>query len=69
MKLENYRSAIADFTRSIELNGKMKSAFFYRGKAYRKLGEKRKGLKDIRYAAQQGSKAARQFMDSKGKSY
>ncbi len=69
MKLKNLPEAIIDFSKVIELNPEVKDAYFYRGKAYRKIGEKRKGLEDIREAARQGSKLARQFLKNKGKSY
>jgi tetratricopeptide (TPR) repeat protein len=69
MKLKKYPEAIVDFSKVIKLNPEMKDAFFRRGKSYRKIGEKRKGLEDIREAARQGSKLARQFLKDKGKSY
>jgi len=69
MKLKNWAKAIIDFSKVIELNPELKDAHFYRGKAYRKIGEKRKGIEDIKKAARQGSKLARQFLEDKGKSY
>ena len=69
MKLKNYPEAIIDFSKAIELNPENSDAYFRRGKAYRKIGEKRNGLEDIRNAARQGSKKAKQFLKNKGKSY
>ena len=69
MKLKNYPKAIVDLSLVIELNPEVKDAYFYRGRSYRKIGDKRKGLEDIREAARQGSKLARQFLKNKGKAY
>jgi tetratricopeptide (TPR) repeat protein len=69
MKLKNYPEAIVDFSKVVELNPNLKGAYFYRGKALMKSGEKRTGIADIRTAARQGSKSARQFLADKGKSY
>lgn len=69
MKLKNYPEAIVDFSKVIEVNPEMKDAYFHRGKAYRKIGDKRQGLEDIREAARRGSKLAQQFLKSKGESY
>ena len=69
MKVKKYPEAIVDFSKVLELNPKMKDAYFYRGRAYKKIGEKRAAFEDIRQAARQGSKLARQFLKDKGKSY
>lgn len=69
MKLKNYRKAVADFSKTVELNPKIINAFFFRGKAYGKLGKKQKGLSDIKEAARRGSKPAQQFLKARAKSY
>ena len=60
--LKQYRNAINDFSTVINLNPSIRSAYFNRGLAYRKIGKKKKGLGDIRKAAKLGSGDARRWL-------
>jgi tetratricopeptide (TPR) repeat protein len=60
--LKQYRNAINDFSTVINLNPDIRNAYFYRGKAYRKIGKKKKGMRDIKKAANLGSGDARRWM-------
>ena len=65
--LENYSSAIKAFGEAIRLNPQMHDAYFRRGKAYRKIGEKEKGLRDIRKANQLGNGKARRWLSARNR--
>jgi tetratricopeptide (TPR) repeat protein len=65
--LKQYRNAINDFSTVINLNPSIRSAYFNRGIAYRNIGKKKKGLGDIRKAAELGSGDARRWLKLKGK--
>jgi tetratricopeptide (TPR) repeat protein len=65
--LKQYRKAINDFSTVINLNPSIRSAYFNRGLAYRQIGKKKKGLGDIRKAAELGSGDARRWLKLKGK--
>jgi tetratricopeptide (TPR) repeat protein len=65
--LKQYRNAINDFSTAINLNPDIRNAYFYRGKAYRKIGKKKKGMKDIKKAANLGSGDARRWLKLNGK--
>ena len=60
--LKQYRKAINDFSTVINLNPSIRSAYFNRGLAYRQIGKKKKGLGDIRKAAELGSGDARRWL-------
>jgi tetratricopeptide (TPR) repeat protein len=64
--LKKYREAVKDFNKVIELNPGFPDAYFQKGKALRKMGRKRKGLKNIKKAASLGSGRARQWLKLKG---
>jgi len=65
MKIKQYRKAIDDFSSSIDLNPMAKSAYFHRGLAYRWIGKKNKGLRDIKKAAKLGHGGARRWFKTK----
>lgn len=67
MKLRQYRNAINDFNTVINLNQSIKNAYFYRGIAFRKIGKKKKGMGDIKKAANLGSGDAKRWLKLKGK--
>jgi tetratricopeptide (TPR) repeat protein len=48
---KNFAGAIENFNRAISLNPQSAFCFFYRGKAYMELGEKRRGFQDFFKAA------------------
>ncbi len=62
MGMEEYQKAIDDFNAAISLNPALKGAYFQRGKAYRKTGARKKGLKDIEKAAELGNGQAKQWL-------
>ncbi|MFH0784158.1 MAG: tetratricopeptide repeat protein [Pseudomonadota bacterium] len=66
-QLEQYSQAVADFNQVVVLNPDMKDAYFRRGRALNHLGEKRKGLEDIRKAASMGHHPAKRWLEDKGK--
>ena len=67
VKMKQYQNAIKDFSSSIDLNSRAKNAYFQRGMAYRKIGKKGKGLKDIKKAAKLGSGNAKRWLKTKGR--
>lgn len=66
-QLEQYALAVADFDQVISLNPDMKDAYFRRGRALLRLGNKQKGMQDIRKAADLGNGNARRWLKEKGK--
>jgi tetratricopeptide (TPR) repeat protein len=62
MGMKKYRAAIDDFSTVIDLNPSVTSAYYYRGRSLRKIGEKKKGLDDIRKAAGLGNGHAKQWL-------
>ncbi|MBU1565734.1 MAG: tetratricopeptide repeat protein [Proteobacteria bacterium] len=67
LSLEQYTEAVTDFNQVIALSPDMKDAYFRRGRALIRLGEKRKGLDDIRKAAALGQGNAKRWLEEKGK--
>jgi tetratricopeptide (TPR) repeat protein len=67
MGMKKYEEAIEDFSTVIDMNPSVTSAYYYRGKALRKIGKKRKGLEDIIKAAGLGNGQAQQWLDLKSK--
>jgi tetratricopeptide (TPR) repeat protein len=67
MALKQYRNAISDFSTVINLNPSIINAYFNRGIAYRNIRKKKKGLGDIRKAAELGSGNAKRWLKLKGK--
>ncbi len=51
---KDYRSAIANYTRAIELNGDLAEAYFNRGLCYVRIGESAKGIEDLSKAGELG---------------
>lgn len=62
IKLKRYEKAIKDFTTVIDLNPNIADAHFYRGRLLRKLGNKEKGLLDIKKAGKLGSGNAKRWL-------
>lgn len=67
MALKQYRNAIKDFNIAINLNPDLVNTYFNRGLALIKTGKKKKGLGDIRKAAELGSGNAKRWLKLKGK--
>ena len=65
--MKQHRNAINDFSTVINLNPSIRNAYFYRGIAYRNIGKKKKGMGDIRKAAELGSGDAKRWLKLKGK--
>ena len=51
MKTEQYRNAIKDFNKTLDLNSKAIDVYYFKGIALRRLGNNRKGNKNIKKAA------------------
>jgi tetratricopeptide (TPR) repeat protein len=51
---KDYRAAIADYTKAIELEPQFAEAYFNRGIARLSIGETREGLDDLRKAGELG---------------
>ena len=66
-QLEQYTQAVADFDQVISLNPDMKDTYFRRGKALLRLGNKQKGIQDIKKAADLGNGNAQRWLKEKGK--
>ncbi len=66
MKMKQYQNAIKDFSSSIDLAPRAKNAYFHRGMAYRRIGKKSEGLRDIKKAARLGSGNAKRWLKAKG---
>lgn len=67
MKAEQYRNAIKDFNKTIDLNPKVQDVYYFKGIALRRLGHKRKGFRHIKKAARLGSGRAKRWLKLKGK--
>ena len=67
MALKQYRNAIKDFNTAINLNPNLVNTYFNRGIALIKIGKKKRGLDDIRKAANLGSGNAKRWLKLKGK--
>lgn len=67
MALKQYRNAIKDFNTAINLNLNLANTYFNRGIALIKIGKKKRGLNDIRKAAELGSGNAKRWLKLKGK--
>ncbi len=65
--LKQYRNAINDFNIAINLNPNLVNTYFNRGIAFIKIGKKKRGLDDIRKAAELGSGNAKRWLKLKGK--
>ncbi len=66
MGLSQYRKAIKDFNKAIELNPGFADAYFQKGMALRKMGRKKKGMKNIKKVAAIGSSNARRWLELTG---
>jgi len=64
--LGNYRQAIEDCTKAIELNPKYVEAYNNRAVAYRSLGNPRQAVEDLKTAATLGSEDAKKSLKSQG---
>lgn len=62
MGMKQFRKAIKDFNAVINLNPSIVKAYFHRGMALIKIGEKKKGLGNIKKAARLGSRVAKQWL-------
>jgi len=67
MKLKQFKNAIGDFNQTLKLNPNVKDAYFQRGRAYRQIGKKNKGLMDIKESARRGSGNGKRWLIIKGK--
>jgi len=67
MKAEQYRDAIKDFNKTLDLNPKVIDVYYFKGISLRGLGNKRKGNKNIKKAARLGSGRAKRWLKLKGK--
>jgi len=67
-QLERYSEAVADFDQVVVLNPDMKDTYFRRGRALIRLGEKRRGLEDLRKAAAMGHGPAKRLLQEKADS-
>ena len=63
-KLGNYKQAIEDCNKAIELNPKYAQAYKNRGSAYGNLGDFRQAIEDIKTAGRLGDESARKFLKS-----
>jgi len=59
---EKNQEALADFSRSIELNPRAAAYYNNRSALYYKMGEKKKALKDILKAGELGSKPDPEYL-------
>jgi Tfp pilus assembly protein PilF len=59
--LKNFTSAIADYTKVIEMDPRNHEAFTNRGVAYQYMGENIRACLDWKKAAEMGSEKASQF--------
>ena len=64
--LKKYREAIKDFNRALKLDPGFADAYFQKGKTLRKMGRKKKGMKNIKKAAAIGNSNARRWLKLKG---
>jgi tetratricopeptide (TPR) repeat protein len=64
--LKKYRKAIKDFNRALKLDPGFPDAYFQKGKTLRKMGRKKKGMKNIKKAASLGHGGARRWLKLKG---
>jgi len=67
MELKMYDKAIKDFTDALKIEPNMRGALWGRGIAYMKTGNKQKGKKDIKRAADLGNPRAKKLIDSRKK--
>jgi tetratricopeptide (TPR) repeat protein len=63
---DKYRKALSDYDAAIQFNPKLKNAYYHRGRALRKIGQKQQGLMDIEKAAKMGNGQAKQWLKLKG---
>jgi len=61
-ELGNYREAIKDFDKTIEINPKHADAYYNQGIAYHHLGNKEQALSDYKTAARLGLKTAQDYL-------
>jgi tetratricopeptide (TPR) repeat protein len=66
MELQMYGKSIKDFTDALKIEPNMRNALFGRGIAYLKTGNRRKGKKDMKRAADLGSPFAKKWVDRRG---
>lgn len=66
-KMEKYPESLNDFTTVIAMDPDFARAYFERGMTLKNIGKKRRGLKDIRKAAELGSGNAKRWLKMKGK--
>jgi tetratricopeptide (TPR) repeat protein len=67
MELKMYDKAIKDFTNALQIEPNMRGPLWGRGIAYMKTGNKQKGKKDIKQAADLGNPRAKKWIDSRKK--
>ena len=67
MKAEQYRNAIKDFNKTIDLKPEVIDVYYFKGIALRRLGHIRKGNRNIIKAARLGSGRAKRWLKLKGK--
>ena len=65
-KFGNYRQAIGDFDRAIEINPKNEVAYYNRGLTYNILGNYRQAIVDFKIASKLGNKASQDFLRRHG---
>ena len=65
IKIGNYKQAIADYNKAIELNPKDELAYLGRGYAYEMLGKHEQAIADFKIAASLGDQAAQKYLIAK----
>ena len=66
VSLGNYKLAISDFDRAIEINPNYAKAYFNRGLAYNILGKYNQAIEDFKIASKLGNKASQDFLRRHG---
>lgn len=59
---QDYRGAIAAFTKAIEINPEFAEAYHKRGLRYQRIGDRKQSLADLKKAAQLGHKNSQDFL-------
>ena len=62
----NYKQAIGDFDRAIEINPKYAQAYYNRGAASESLGNHKQAIEDLKIASRLGNKASQDFLRRQG---
>jgi len=66
-ELKMHDKAIKDFTDALKIEPDMRGALWGRGRAYIKTGNKQKGKRDIKKAADLGNRGAKKWIESRKK--